>query len=213
MFHGFEGYGDTRGIDLEIEYRPISSLRLSLYPEFMHRNRVLQYVDQVETGTENRYIFGSIDQKTFSLSFRVDLIITPELTIQFWGQPFIAAGDYSGFKYIIDPGAATFSDRYRLYGMEESALDQEQQLYTVTEAESGLSYQFENPDFNVKEFLANLVFRWEYRPGSFLYLVWSQSREREDPAGHFSFGHDFADIWDIHPGDVVMLKVSYRLGR
>jgi hypothetical protein len=57
------------------------------------------------------------------------------------------------------------------------------------------------------------VFRWEYRPGSFVYLVWSQSRSGYDPLGNFRFGNDFSDIWDIHPTDVLLLKVSYRIGR
>ena len=78
---------------------------------------------------------------------------------------------------------------------------------------NGLYYDFGNPDFNVKEFLSNLVFRWEYRPGSFLYLVWSQTRSGQDPWGSFQFGEDFGDMWDIHPTNVVLLKLSYRIGR
>jgi len=89
---------------------------------------------------------GEIDQKTLSMSLRFDLILTPELSIQFWGQPFIASGDYSDFN----------------------------------ESGSGLNYEFGNPEFNIKEFLSNLVFRWEYKPGSFLYLVWLQSRSGSD---------------------------------
>ena len=81
------------------------------------------------------------------------------------------------------------------------------------ESGAALDYEFENPDFNIKEFLSNLVFRWEYRPGSFIYLVWSQSRSESDPYGHFQFSEDFKGIWDIHPRDVILLKMSYRIGR
>ena len=86
-------------------------------------------------------------------------------------------------------------------------------FYFVDEAGSGLTYDFRNPNFNVKEFLSNLVFRWEYRPGSFLYLVWSQTRSGYDPWGYFHFGEDFGDMWDIHPTNAVLLKLSYRIGR
>jgi hypothetical protein len=147
------------------------------------------------------------------MSLRVDLVLTPELTLQFWGQPFIASGDYSSFKYITDPKAGTLSDRFHVYESGEIVYDDINDQYRVTESGSFLDYEFGNPDFNVKEFLSNLVFRWEYRPGSFIFLVWSQNRSGYDPHGSFRFGDDFRDMWDIHPTDAIILKVSYRIGR
>jgi hypothetical protein len=147
------------------------------------------------------------------MSVRIDLILSPELTIQFWGQPFIASGDYSEFKYITEPHADKFSDRFHTYASNEILINENSEEYQVNETESGLTYEFENPDFSVKEFLSNLVFRWEYRPASYLYLVWSQTRSGYDPWGYFHFGEDFMDMWDAHPTNVVMLKLSYRIGR
>ena len=213
LSRGFEESSRRNGIEMELTYKPISNLSISMDPEFGTRWSELQYVDQQEIAGEDRYIFGSIDQKTFSLSFRVDLILTPDMTIQFWGQPFIASGAYSDFKYITDSHADRFDDRYHLYTDQEIDYLEEASVYQVTESGSGLEYQFGNPDFNVKEFLSNLVFRWEYRPGSFLYLVWSQTRSGADPWGYFRFGEDFGDMWDIHPTNVVLLKLSYRIGR
>ena len=86
-------------------------------------------------------------------------------------------------------------------------------IFNIQEAASGLNYSFENPDFNIKEFLSNLVFRWEYRPGSFIYLVWTQTREGFDPNGDFHFRSDFLDMWDLHPRNTILLKFSYRIGR
>ncbi len=201
------------GVDFEVTYKPISNLILSLYPEFSVQKNQLQYMALKQNGTEERYIFGSIHRKTFSMSVRLDLVLTPELTIQFWGQPFIASGDYSEFKYITDPHAEQFSNRFHTYGAGEIAYDDLNGYYSVTEAGSGLSYGFGDPDFNVKEYLSNLVFRWEYRPGSYLYLVWSQTRSGFDPWGYFHFGDDFMDMWDAHPTNILMLKFSYRIGR
>jgi len=213
MQRGREDYSSRYGVDFDISYKPISNISLALYPEFTVHKSQLQYVSQQEPGAEKRYIFGSIERNTFSMSVRMDLILTPELTIQFWGQPFIASGKYSEFKYITDPHAEQFTDRFHTYSSSEISYDDASRYYQVDEAGSGQSYGFDDPDFNVKEFLSNLVFRWEYRPGSFLYLVWSQTRSGYDPWGHFRFREDFLDMWDAHPTNVVMLKFSYRLGR
>ncbi len=210
---GFEDSGSRYGVDFDLTYKPISNLSISVYPEFSYRQSDLQYVDQQHFEETSRYIFGSIDQKTFSTSLRLDLILTPELTIQFWGQPFIATGDYSHFKYITEPKASSFQDRFHTYSAEEILYVEDEDLYNITESGSDLNYNIENPDFNIKEFLSNLVFRWEYRPGSFLYLVWSQTRSGYDSYGMFQFEEDFTGIWDIHPRDAIMLKVSYRIGR
>jgi len=213
LSRGFEETSSRYGIEGEINYKPISNLSIGLEPEYGYRKSLLQYVDQQEPKGVERYIFGSIDQKTFSMSLRLDLILTPEMTIQFWGQPFIASGNYSDFKYITDPQADKFNDRYRSYTPLEIYYVEEDNAYQVMEPLNGLYYQIGNPDFNFKEFLSNLVFRWEYRPGSFLYLVWSQTRSVQDPWGSFQFGEDFGDMWDIHPTNVVLLKLSYRIGR
>ena len=210
---GYEGSGVGYDLEVDLTYKPISNLNLALEPEFSYRQDELQYVDQLSVGNDDRYIFGSIDQKTLSMSLRVDLILTPELTIQFWGQPFIASGNYYDFKHITDSRADNYHDRFHTYGADEITFDPDQEMYLVTESGTGLNYEFENPDFNVKEFLSNLVFRWEYRPGSFLYLVWSQSRSGNTSVGNFHLQDDFTGIWDIHPTDVIMLKVSYRIGR
>jgi len=210
---GFEESGTRYAVDFDLTYKPISNLSLSVHPEFSYRQSELQYVDQQHFEETSRYIFGSIDQNTFSTSLRLDLILTPELTIQFWGQPFIATGDYSSFKYITDPKASSFQDRFHTYGSEEIFYVEDEDLYSITETGSGLNYNIGDPDFNIKEFLSNLVFRWEYRPGSFLYLVWSQTRSGYDSYGMFLFEEDFTGIWDIHPRDIIMLKVSYRIGR
>lgn len=210
---GFEDSGGMYSMDFDLTYKPISNISISLSPEFSHRKDELQYVTQEHFENDSRYIFGSIDQKTLSMSLRMDLILTPELTLQFWGQPFIASGEYSNFKYITNPEAESFFDRFHNLTSNEITGNVADDLYRVIETPSGLNYELENPDFNVKEFLSNLVFRWEYRPGSFIYLVWSQTRSGYHPYGQLRFRNDFKNMWDIHPTDALMLKVSYRIGR
>jgi hypothetical protein len=213
LSQGFEGSSRTYGLEMEVSYKPISNLSIGLYPGYVTRRDQMQYVDQQEPAGSERYIFASIDRKTFMMSLRIDLVLTPEMTIQFWGQPFIASGDYTDFKYVTDPQADQFTDRFHTYTSQEIDYVEEDNIYQIMEPPNGLYYDFPNPDFNFKEFLSNLVFRWEYRPGSFLYLVWSQTRSGADPWGYFQFGEDFRDIWDIHPTNVILLKLSYRIGR
>jgi len=214
FFHSGREESSLRyGIEFEVNYKPISNLSLSLDPEYSARQSQLQYMRYEQVESQDRYIFGSIDQKTWSMSIRLDLVLTPELTIQYWGQPFIASGDYHEFKYITDPMADQFSDRFHSYDETEITYDEANSYYNVVETGSGLSYGFDDPDFNVKEFLSNLVFRWEYRPASYLYLVWSQTRSGYDPWGYFHFGDDFMDMWEAHPTNVLMMKLSYRIGR
>jgi len=213
LHKGREESSSRYGIEFDVTYKPISNLSLSLDPEYSVRQSQLQYVSDEQPESEERYIFGSIDQKTFGMSMRLDLILSPELTIQYWGQPFMASGNYSEFKYITEPQADQFEDRFFTYETTEISYDDADNYYNVIESGSQLTYGFEDPDFNIKEFLSNLVFRWEYRPGSYLYLVWSQTRSGYDPYGYFNFGDDFMDMWEAHPTNVILMKLSYRIGR
>ena len=209
----FDNAGKEQRAGLEIGYKPISNLQLSLEPGFSKRYRELQYVTQENFEDADRYVFGTIDQKTLNMSIRINLILSPELTIQYWGQPFICSGKYTDFKHIIDPKAHIFEERFRVFDPSEIRYDAIDEVYRVNENASGLSYSFDNPDFNIKEFLSNLVFRWEYRPGSYVYLVWSQTREDYNLLGNARFRNDILDVWDNCPQNVFMLKLSYRIGR
>ncbi len=70
-------------------------------------------------------------------------------------------------------------------------------------------YSISNPDFNFRQFRSNLVVRWEYLPGSTLYLVWSQGRTSSDTNGMFSYGQDMKDLFQIVPHNVFLVKFSY----
>lgn len=209
---GFENRSSSYDYSVEMEYRPTNSLNISLEPEYSIENNMLQYVSCPENADAERYVFASIEQSVLALSMRVNLTLSPNLTFQFWGQPFIATGSYSNFKHITDPEADNFSDRYYLYKENEIRYDKMEETYFVEE-ERGSQYCFENPDFNVKEFLTNLVVRWEYQPGSVFYVVWSQSRDQYDGYGTFNFSHDMADMVKIKPTNVFLIKFSYRIGR
>jgi hypothetical protein len=169
----------------------------------------------VETDEDEApYLFASIDQKTLAVTLRLSYSITPDLSIQFYGQPFISTAEYSDFKVITQPRAHAFNDRFRFYSENEITYDPEEEYYYITEqGPGGRSYTFEDPGFKFLQFRSNLVLRWEYVPGSTLYLVWSQGRTDSftltGPDG-FSFGGGIRDLFHLHPHDVFLIKFTYR---
>jgi hypothetical protein len=199
--------------NLNLGYRPSKSLKISISPSFTTNNDELQYVTQQELTTTTDYLFARIHQKTLSASLRINYNITPELSIEYWGQPFLSSGKYTEFKRITDSRAANYSDRFSLMSGEELVLAPGNETYQVFDQEKNELYGFDQPDFNKKEFLSNMVARWEYRPGSSIYLVWSQTRSQSIANGSFDFRNDLTDLFDNKPYNVFLLKMSFRLGR
>ena len=115
---------------------------------------------------------------------RFNYTITPNLTIQFYGQPFFTAGTYSDFKEVINPRAGEYDNRFKSYAYGD------------------------NPNFNFKQFRSNLVMRWEYSPGSTLFLVWSQGRTGFEEMGAFSFRRDFSNLFDQRSENVFLVKFN-----
>lgn len=146
------------------------------------------------------------------MSMRIDFNFTPDLTLQYWGQPFIASGTYKGFKRITNPVAAEYNDRFELFPDSRIELI-DNSYYEVDEDGSGtVDYSFGNPDFNVQEFLSNLVIRWEYNPGSSVYLVWSQTRSNFDSESMFAPAENLDALFGVKPYNVFLIKFSYRFG-
>lgn len=134
------------------------------------------------------YTFARLDQKTLSVTTRLDYTATPTLSFQFYGAPFVSTGSYSNWRELNDPRAENYEDRFQPF------------------ADHG-----DPGGFNFKEFRSNTVMRWEYRPGSTLFLVWQQGRSMDGPAEAFSFGRDLRNVFDTHPNNTFLVKVSYWL--
>jgi hypothetical protein len=215
-FGGYNAWGDY-GVRRVTEFwggitfQPSSALSLSLYPSYSVSRRKLQYIDTVDFTGEDRYLFGKIDQETAAVTIRLNFSITPDLSIQFYGQPFISAGKYSRLKRITQPRADAFSDRFHIFEGDEIHYDAEENRYDIDENVDGaFDYGFENPDFDFFQFRSNLVVRWEYTPGSVLYLVWSQNRTGTDSVGIFAFADDLRSLFRVYPTDVFLLKFTHR---
>jgi hypothetical protein len=188
---------------LSVRWRPSGRASISAGPFFSRNVNDAQWVQRVQD-QESHYLFGHMDQKTLGLTGRMDLTFLPDLTLQLYAQPFVSAGAYSEFKQVADPRARTYRDRF---APVDAVLENGQ--YRADLSGNGVAETFRNPDFNVRQFRSTAVVRWEYRPGSILYLVWSQGRSHFLPDGRFQLGESLGDLFRQDSENVVMLKVSY----
>lgn len=208
------GWGLSR--NLGITFRPSSAMEVSLSPGYNRTHAVAQYVRAVADETADRtygrrYVFSDLDQTTLSMSTRVSWTFTPRLSLQLYAQPFLASGDYSRFKELHQPRKWDWD----VYGEEVGTVTDVSGGYRVDPDGSGPASAFTlgNPDFNVRSLRGNAVLRWEYRPGSTLYLVWQQQRSGFDPTGEFRFSNDAEALLHLPPENVFAVKVSYWWGR
>jgi hypothetical protein len=209
-FNSWKDEGDTHSheVGLQSTFRPMNAMSLRVNPFYSLNYDDLQYVGTVERDGASRYLFGRINQKTLGVTLRLDYSITPDLTVQFYGQPFVSAGKYSHFKRITSTRAERYEDRFQTFGNELS-YDENSAAYGVDESGDGAAdYFFGKPDFNFRQFRSNLVVRWEYSPGSTAFLVWSQGRTGFDGSGEFSFRDDVKNLFEVYPDNVFLIKLN-----
>lgn len=221
---GSFGVGDNQykkrwEVGAGLSYRPIGALQLSIEPEFETDFIDARYVETSELDHDNRYIIARLDKKLAVLNLRINLSITPDLSIQFWGQPFFFSGDYSKFKVVTDSPNTEFSSQFHVFNDNEIRYNEPDNNYSICDPyinenncdlETNPDYTFDNPDFSVYDFRSNFVIRWEYIPGSTAYFVWSQGRVGDNSYGAFDFNRHIQDLLDTKSSNVFLLKFSYR---
>jgi hypothetical protein len=213
----YRGFGDLDSYTAYDYYggivaQPMNALSISIEPDYLILNKQLQYVQTNDYNNEKRYIFGEMDQKTLLLTFRLNYTINPELSVEFYGQPFVSAGKYSKYKKITVPDAENYEDRFHIFSDKEISYFAENNEYNVDEnLDQKTDYTFSNPDFNFQQFRSNLVVRWEYLPGSTLFFVWSQGRTNSASDGNFSYANDIKDLFNSPANNVFLIKISYWL--
>jgi hypothetical protein len=181
----WDGQYDTYRFWLEIRPRP--NIEFSLGPSHRSSWRVSRWLKTLEDEDGNRAdeIFGEEYMRRFDMTLRGTVTFTRDLTLQVYAQPFYAAVDYRDFKRLVPP---------RRYEYVDSSV--------YDEAE-------EEPDFNWTSFNSNVILRWEYRPGSTLYLVWAQSRDRSGPEGDFDPARDWDELMNSGADNTFLVKLNY----
>ena len=172
-FWGFEHTVTGNNFDLSVSIQPINALRIILAGGYSYNfRRQDQFVQNVSYNNTIRTIVGEVKQNTIRFTGRLNYNITPELTLQYYGQPFITRPLYNKFGYVSSPLAKQYDDRFIAFDPTQITLTNGR--YDVDENKDGnTDYSFGKPDFTFVQFRSNLILRWEYRPGSELYIVWA----------------------------------------
>ncbi len=209
-----------RGVNINprATYRPTTALRLTLQPSWNRTHSMAQFVTRVADPLAadtygSRYVFATLDQRTLSMVTRVDWTFTPKLSLQLFAQPLIAAADFKDYKEFAKPREFDFD----IYGKDGGTISRDAVTgrYTV-DPDGGAAaptFSFSDRDFNRRSLRGNAVLRWEYRPGSALFLVWQQSRFGSIPNGEFDFGNDFEQLWRVQPENIFVVKGTWWIGR
>jgi uncharacterized protein DUF5916/cellulose/xylan binding protein with CBM9 domain len=169
-----------------ITYRPMSALTISTGVRLNRGIRDNQWAENV-TDTKVHYVFGHLHQTTVALTERLNYTMTPNLSLQLYAEPFVSGGGYTNFRELVDGRNPIYDARYAPFAYGS------------------------NPDFNYKSFRTTNVLRWEYKPGSTLFVVWQQSREGSEGYGDFRFNRDFGRVFGIPSHNVVLVKLAYWL--
>jgi hypothetical protein len=203
-----------------LRLKPASSVSLSFSPAYTHVESATQYVGRWTDPTAThffgeRVVFADLEQHTLSLDTRLGVTFTPNLTLELFAQPFVSSGEYGDFKEFDAPRTRrrTVYDAAQIQPVRDAAGRDSVYLLDPDRDPSTAGFSFRNPDFNVRSLRGNAVLRWEYRPGSTLFLVWQQNRSGGEPFGDFRLGRDAAGVFRSHPDNVFVIKATYWIGR
>ena len=180
----------------EVDFKLASRITAALIPEYRRKTNDIQPRDPVTdpAGRVTHSVFSHLEQKQLGVTLRVTYPFNANTSLQVYAQPFVAKGTYSNLQELSGtPRAADYASRYKGY------------------TDSTGTY---STGFNYKQFRSNVVFRWEYRPGSTLFVVWSQGRTASSSVeGTRGLGGDLRDLFDLRPDNGFLVKLSYWINR
>lgn len=192
---GFNDEGRTRTLHLNpsLTFRASTRLQAQLGAGISDNEYAAQWFGNFTDGGVTHYSFAHLDQRTLSMNLRINYTARPDLTLELYGEPFVSTGTYSDFRELsATPGAASFDDRFIPYAPPADAAR----------------------GFTFHRLRTNAVARWEYRPGSTLFLVWAHGREDSaNRATEEGWGREYRNLFDMHPDNTFLIKVAYWFNR
>ncbi|PWK26153.1 carbohydrate binding protein with CBM9 domain [Arcicella aurantiaca] len=211
-YWGAEETSRQSNYSLSVRAQPLDAMTVSLGVGINHNwKKQDQFVSSTDFNGKQRIVVSEVDQNTLRYTLRLNYNITPDLTLQYYGQPFITRPTYKNFGYVVDPLNQSYDARFHRFNNEEIAF--RNGSYEVDENRDGkVDYTFGKPDFNFVQFRSNLVARWEYKAGSEFYLVWSQgntpdaSTDFDSTVGTSLFNNIFAG----QARNIFLMKFTYR---
>lgn len=211
--HNLDGYNRFNTFMPSLTFRLGNHIYLSGQLNYAWNTDNLQYIGAVQPvsslssskTSDPRYLAGHMDQKTYGLTMKLQVNVTPDISIQFYGAPFTSTAQFSSFKLMENTTSRTYEERF--HALSADALTLSDGLYTVKEGDK--TYKFANPDFRFNEFRSNLVARWEYQPGSTLYLVWEHRMSDRDNQYTSAWGSNLDRMFGLPSTNTFMIKMNY----
>jgi len=191
-------------ISPNLTWRATTSLKLAANMHYSLETSGFQYIDD---DYDNEYFMASLKRKTLGVTLRADYAISPKLTLQFYGNPFISVGEYSKFKLITDHTSKSYDKLFHQFANEKDVYNEKKKTYDFSY--NGNNYTIPNPDFNFQQFRTNFVARWEYKMGSTLYFVWSHGRSNWEETTDMSINNNIDKLYGINAENVFLLKFNY----
>jgi len=210
-FQATAAFDDQAG-GRELTFDPIASFRptpratISAGLVASHKRDPDQYVAQVQSTDGPAWVVGRVAQTTWATQARIGYGFSPTLNLDVYAQPFLSRGRFGTFRTVGDPQADDFERRLPRIPAGSLALDPAADRYAT------LAFSFRNPDFDVREFRMNAVLRWEYRPGSTLFVVWTQARGDYARMLATDLGSGLDRLFASPATNVLMVKLNYWLG-
>ncbi len=189
--------------------QPSDNLSVSLGPRISSSRSSDQYVTATSVlpyapTYGRRYIFADLEQRSFEMEARLDWTFSPTLSFQLFAQPLISSGDYIRYKQLAAPETFEFVDLGPTDPSGTQSID--------FDNNGSVDFTFEDRDFNFRSLIGNAVLRWEYRPGSTLFLVWQRAQSHRERVGDFRFGRDVNELFGAPADDRFIVKINYWLG-
>ncbi|NNM06983.1 MAG: hypothetical protein HKO65_17950, partial [Gemmatimonadetes bacterium] len=228
---GFDKSGDDLSFDARLSLKPSSQVDLSFAPRVSKQTVTDQYVTSTSTLSYDptygrRYLFGELERRTVSMQARINWTFSPKLSFQLFAQPLLSSGDYVSYKQLTAPRTYDF-DTFeegsfsRVDGVvscgggqmcAEIEDDGDVRRHVDFDQDGETDYSFPDRDFNIRSLVGNAVLRWEYLPGSTIFLVWQRRQAGRVAVGDFDFDRDLEALLNAPSDDRFMIKVNYWLG-
>ena len=214
--HNLDGYNQFNTLSPSLTFRMGNHVYLSGQMDYAWNTDHTQYIGTLKSSPGSAgpaapsltYLMGHMDQKTYGLTMRLQVNVTPDMSIQFYGSPFTSTAKFSDFKEAADTKSRTYDKRFHVFSEEEISYSDD--MYTIKSA--GKEVSFGNPDFSFNEFRSNLVARWEYLPGSTLYFVWEYRMSNQDNRYVTGWGNNLDRMFGLPATNTFMLKINYWFG-
>jgi hypothetical protein len=203
------GWGMELAADLSL--RPGPRWELSIQPGWARGVISRQYVQERDGGPEatfgRRYVFAHVEQNEVAAQIRLNYALSPDLTLETYLEPFASSGRFYDFGEL----RAARSRDLRAYGEEGTTITVDPETGERRVTDGTAEFTLQNPDFDVRSFRSNAVLRWEWRPGSTLFVVWQQNRGREVPRWSRLGPDDLFDSLSARGENFLALKATYWL--